>query len=128
MIFLAASFTNTLQAQSSCTAAQVKACKKISTTVSNSTSCTPAQKAACQKICNSKTTKVAAVDIIQNPIAILTSNQSEEKKSTCSSSAKSVKLTKNETPNCTTKKSSVASSDEKSTQLVAQKITASSSN
>jgi len=129
LIFLTASFSNQLLAQTkTCTPQQMEACKKICGTT-NVASCTPAQKAACQKVCTkSGEAKVASYDGLKVP-AITVAKTSEKKATACCSSAKSAK---NGKASCSKNKTKIVKNEEKSASPVAQKValeaTASSNN
>lgn len=123
LIFLTASFSNQLLAQTkTCTPQQIEACKKIcgTATVAN---CTPAQKAACQKVSNkSAEAKVASYDGLKIPAITTAKTASCQKKMASCTSASSVKLTKNEKASCTKSNTKIVKNEEESAKPIAQKV------
>ncbi len=123
LIFLTASFSNQLLAQTkTCTPQQMEACKKIcgTTTVAN---CTTAQKAACQKVCNkSAEAKVASYDGLKVPAITVAKTATCQKKMASCSPASSVKLTKNEKASCMKNKTKIVKNEEELVSPVAQKV------
>ena len=123
LIFLTASFSNQLLAQTkTCTPEQMEACKKIcgTATVAN---CTTAQKVACEKVCNkSSESKVASYDGFKIPVLTVAKTASCQKKMATCSPASSVKLTKNEKASCNKHNTKLVKSDEKSATPIAQKV------
>jgi hypothetical protein len=123
LIFLTASFSNQLLAQTkTCTPQQMEACKKICGTAAVA-NCTTAQKAACEKVCNKSTaTKVAAYDRFKVPAITVAKTAACQKKMAACSPAASVKLTKNEKPSCLKNKTKIVKNEEELVSPVAQKI------
>jgi len=123
LIFLTASFSNQLLAQTkTCTPEQMEACKKICGTAS-ATNCTVAQKAACNKVCNkSSEAKVASYDGFKIPVITVANTASCQKKMTSCTSASSVKLTKNEKTSCTKNTTKIVKNVEESAAPIAQTV------
>ncbi|MFK8006558.1 MAG: hypothetical protein AB8H03_09310 [Saprospiraceae bacterium] len=123
LIFLTASFSNQLLAQTkTCTPAQMEACKKICTTAT-AAKCTVAQKATCEKVCDkSATAKVASYDGFKVPAITVAKTASCQKKMASCSSASSVKLTKNENASCTKNKTKIVQNEEKSAMPIGQNV------
>lgn len=123
LIFLTASFSNQLQAQTkTCTPAQMEACKKIcgTATVAN---CTTAQKAACEKVCNkSSEAKVASYDGFKIPAITVAKTGSCQKKMATCSPVSSIKLTKNEKASCNKHNTKLVKNDEKLAAPIAQQV------
>ena len=123
LVFLTASFSNQLVAQTkTCTPQQMEACKKIcgTATVAN---CTTAQKAACEKVCNkSSVAKVASYDGFKIPALTAAKPASCQKKMASCSPASSVKLTKNEKASCMKNNTKIVKNEEELVSPVAQKV------
>lgn len=127
LIFLTASFSNQLLAQTkTCTPEQIAACKKVCGD-KVATNCTLVQKAACQKVCNnSSEAKVASYDGFKIPaitaVNATTKTAACQKKMAACSPASSVKLTQNKKASCTKTNTKIANNEEKSTDIIAQKV------
>jgi hypothetical protein len=123
LIFLTASFSNQLLAQTkTCTPQQKEACKKICGTAAVA-SCTVAQKTAGEKGCNkSSAAKVASYDGFKIPTITVAKSASCQKKMTACSPASSIKLTKNKRASCLKNKTKLVKNDEESAAPLAQQI------
>ncbi|MFK7773372.1 MAG: hypothetical protein AB8F94_14585 [Saprospiraceae bacterium] len=125
LIFLTASFSSQLLAQTkTCTPQQTAACKKIcgTATVAN---CTTAQKAACEKVCSkSGEAKVASYDGFKIPAfnVAKTGTASCQKKMASCSPASSVKMAKNEKASCMKSNTKIVKNEEESVKPFAQKV------
>ncbi len=127
LVFLTASFSNQLLAQTkTCTPEQIAACKKICGDKATA-NCTVAEKAACQKVCNkSSEAKLASYDGLKVPV-ITTANTNTkpaacQKKVASCSPASSVKLTKNEKSSCVKPDTKIVKNKEESANPIAQKV------
>jgi len=107
---------STLNAQTTtCTPAQMEACKKICKTAA---SCTPAQKAACKKVCNNNSsTKTVSTSSLTNPFVNVSSNPKDLTPS-CGSS----KMTKGEAKSCKSKTTKVVKNETTAKSPIAQKV------
>lgn len=123
LIFLTASFSNQLLAQTkTCTPQQMEACKKICGTAAVA-NCTTAQKAACKKVCSKSTaTKVAAYDGFKVPAITVAKTAACQKKMAACSPAASVKLTKNKKASCLKNNTKIVKNKEELVSPVAQKV------
>lgn len=123
LIFLTASFSNQLLAQTkTCTPVQMEACKKICGTAT-AANCIVAQKTACEKVCNkSSEAKVASYDGFKIPAITVGKTATCQKKMTACSPASSVKLTKNEKASCNKDKTKLVKSEGESAEHIAQTV------
>lgn len=126
LVFLTASFSNQLLAQTkTCTPEQIAACKKVCGD-KVAANCSVAQKTACQKVCNnSSEAKVASYDGFKIPVitnATTTKTASCQKKMTSCTPASSVKLTKIEKASCIKHDTKIVKNKEESVAPIAQKV------
>lgn len=122
-VFLTASFSNQLLAQTkTCTPEEIAACKKVCGD-KVAANCTVAQKTACQKVCNkSSEAKVASYDGFKIPAITTAKTASCQKTMATCAPASSVKLTKNEKASCVKHDTKIVKNEEESAAPIAQKV------